>query len=250
MHRLQLSEIGFVFVLEMELLVQIVDRYKDSKLDVLTFNQVYKLIVWQQPEIFKTKCCVDALCLITTSDFATEIYAWITLQSQYPRMVAEDLTPWPAKGKTDNAGWYRSIYPLYKFLHSMYLHTWALILSEVWMTRLLSSFATESSFQIHKVNSIFRWQGHGQVTSSRLLWKSLFLASLQVPSRSWRCVPFTCQQWKAQSADSTGRLCLQWLSLWLHMGSGPWHGVKLLGSHRAPWADWRTDTSLPSNVLT
>ncbi len=45
MHRLQLSEIGFVFVLKMELLVQIVDRYKDSKLDVLTFNQVYKLIV-------------------------------------------------------------------------------------------------------------------------------------------------------------------------------------------------------------
>jgi hypothetical protein len=28
-----------------ELLVQIVERYKDSKLDVLTFNQVYKLIV-------------------------------------------------------------------------------------------------------------------------------------------------------------------------------------------------------------
>ncbi|CAM6119296.1 unnamed protein product [Calypogeia fissa] len=27
-------------------------------------------------------------------------------QSQYPRMVAEDLIPWPAKGKTDNAGWY------------------------------------------------------------------------------------------------------------------------------------------------
>ncbi len=45
MHGLQLSEIGFVSVLKMELLVQIVDRYKDSKLDVLTFNQVYKLIV-------------------------------------------------------------------------------------------------------------------------------------------------------------------------------------------------------------
>ncbi|CAK9873615.1 unnamed protein product [Sphagnum jensenii] len=45
--------------------LKIVERYKDSKLDVLTFNQ-----------------------------------------SQYPRMVAEDLTPWPAKGKTDNAGWY------------------------------------------------------------------------------------------------------------------------------------------------
>ncbi|KAL3698311.1 hypothetical protein R1sor_012387 [Riccia sorocarpa] len=27
-------------------------------------------------------------------------------QSQYPRIVAEDLTPWPAKGKTDKAGWY------------------------------------------------------------------------------------------------------------------------------------------------
>jgi UTP--glucose-1-phosphate uridylyltransferase len=27
-------------------------------------------------------------------------------QSQYPRIVAEDLMPWPAKGKTDNAGWY------------------------------------------------------------------------------------------------------------------------------------------------
>ncbi len=68
MHGLPLSEIGFVSVLKMELLVQIVERYKDSKLDVLTFNQVYKLIVWQQPEIFKTKCCVDALCLITTSN--------------------------------------------------------------------------------------------------------------------------------------------------------------------------------------
>jgi UTP--glucose-1-phosphate uridylyltransferase len=45
--------------------LKIVQRYNDSKLDVLTFNQ-----------------------------------------SQYPRIVAEDLTPWPAKGKTDNAGWY------------------------------------------------------------------------------------------------------------------------------------------------
>jgi hypothetical protein len=45
MHGLPLSEIGFVSVLKMELLVQIVERYKDSKLDVLTFNQVYKLIV-------------------------------------------------------------------------------------------------------------------------------------------------------------------------------------------------------------
>jgi hypothetical protein len=44
MHGL-LSEIGFVSVLKVELLVQIVERYKDSKLDVLTFNQVYKLIV-------------------------------------------------------------------------------------------------------------------------------------------------------------------------------------------------------------
>ncbi|KAH7276924.1 hypothetical protein KP509_39G026800 [Ceratopteris richardii] len=27
-------------------------------------------------------------------------------QSQYPRMVAEDLMPWPAKGQTDKSGWY------------------------------------------------------------------------------------------------------------------------------------------------
>jgi UTP--glucose-1-phosphate uridylyltransferase len=53
------------FYSTVELLLQIVQRYNDSKLDVLTFNQ-----------------------------------------SQYPRIVAEDLTPWPAKGKTDNAGWY------------------------------------------------------------------------------------------------------------------------------------------------
>lgn len=26
-------------------------------------------------------------------------------QSQYPRVVKEDNTPWPAKGKTDKAGW-------------------------------------------------------------------------------------------------------------------------------------------------
>jgi UTP--glucose-1-phosphate uridylyltransferase len=45
--------------------LQIVQRYKDSTLEVITFNQ-----------------------------------------SQYPRVVAEDYTPWPAKGKTDNAGWY------------------------------------------------------------------------------------------------------------------------------------------------
>jgi hypothetical protein len=45
MYGLQLSEIGYVSVLKVELLVQIVERYKDSKLDVLTFNQVYKLIV-------------------------------------------------------------------------------------------------------------------------------------------------------------------------------------------------------------
>lgn len=45
--------------------LKIVERYKDSKLEVITFNQ-----------------------------------------SQYPRVVAEDMVPWPAKGKTDNAGWY------------------------------------------------------------------------------------------------------------------------------------------------
>jgi UTP--glucose-1-phosphate uridylyltransferase len=45
--------------------LKIVERYKDSKLEVITFNQ-----------------------------------------SQYPRVVAEDMIPWPAKGKTDNAGWY------------------------------------------------------------------------------------------------------------------------------------------------
>lgn len=27
-------------------------------------------------------------------------------QSQYPRMVAEDLMPWPSKGQTDKSGWY------------------------------------------------------------------------------------------------------------------------------------------------
>ncbi|KAJ7543436.1 hypothetical protein O6H91_09G038300 [Diphasiastrum complanatum] len=27
-------------------------------------------------------------------------------QSQYPRIVAEDFSPWPAKGKTDKSGWY------------------------------------------------------------------------------------------------------------------------------------------------
>ncbi|GLJ59448.1 hypothetical protein SUGI_1509170 [Cryptomeria japonica] len=27
-------------------------------------------------------------------------------QSQYPRMVAEDLTPWPSNGRTDKDGWF------------------------------------------------------------------------------------------------------------------------------------------------
>lgn len=27
------------------------------------------------------------------------------VQSQYPRVVKEDNTPWPAKGKKDKAGW-------------------------------------------------------------------------------------------------------------------------------------------------
>ncbi|KAL2644899.1 hypothetical protein R1flu_012486 [Riccia fluitans] len=45
--------------------LEIVRKYKDSKLEVLIFNQ-----------------------------------------SQYPRIVADDLMPWPAKGKTDKAGWY------------------------------------------------------------------------------------------------------------------------------------------------
>jgi hypothetical protein len=66
--------------------LKIVDRYKDSKLDVLTFNQ-----------------------------------------SQYPRMVAEDLTPWPAKGKTDNAGWYIQSTPcIVCRLFTLYAHPYYL----------------------------------------------------------------------------------------------------------------------------
>ncbi|KAG0571187.1 hypothetical protein KC19_6G218100 [Ceratodon purpureus] len=49
--------------------LKIVERYKDLKLEVITFNQ-----------------------------------------SQYHRVVAEDMVPWPAKGKTDNAGCSKLIY--------------------------------------------------------------------------------------------------------------------------------------------
>lgn len=75
---------------------------------------------------FQSLSCVFEHNAVTLSSEGYP-YEWnfVCKQSQYPRVVAEDFMPWPAKGKTDNAGWWVFKFYIYACLHSHHLHVLA-----------------------------------------------------------------------------------------------------------------------------
>ena len=68
--------------------MQILEKYSSSSIEIKLFNQVQTVAydgVWMHLRFV--------------------LVYFSLLQSQYPRIVVEDNTPWPAKGRTDKAAW-------------------------------------------------------------------------------------------------------------------------------------------------
>uniref|UniRef100_A0A0E0CDX7 UTP--glucose-1-phosphate uridylyltransferase n=1 Tax=Oryza meridionalis TaxID=40149 RepID=A0A0E0CDX7_9ORYZ len=73
---------GFTFLDLIVIQIEIVEKYTKSNIEVHTFNQAF---------------------LQNATDTKNK---FDPMQSQYPRVVADEFLPWPSKGKTCKDGWY------------------------------------------------------------------------------------------------------------------------------------------------
>jgi UTP--glucose-1-phosphate uridylyltransferase len=77
------------------LILQIVEKYANSSIEIHTFNQVRQ-----------AKFCWCWMLVVLLQKYTKlTIKQFLSLQSQYPRVVADEFLPWPSKGKTDKDGW-------------------------------------------------------------------------------------------------------------------------------------------------